>query len=53
MTFAEELAARLLAAHHWPASSIRRSSVPPVIALYMGLEIVARMRGGDSTGSMR
>ena len=22
-----------------------------VIALYMGLEIVARMRGGDSTGS--
>jgi AcrR family transcriptional regulator len=51
MTFAEELASRIL------AGSPLWGTVDPsvigsaVIALYMGLEIVARMRGGDSTGS--
>lgn len=39
------------------ASAVIAGTVDPsvigaaVIALYMGLEIVARMRGGDSTGS--
>ncbi len=51
MTFAEELAARLLAGS--PLAGFIDPSVigSAVIALYMGLEIVARMRGGDSTGS--
>lgn len=50
-TFAEQLASRILA-----GSPLAGVVDPPVIgsaviALYMGLEIVARMRGGDSTGS--
>jgi AcrR family transcriptional regulator len=51
MTFAEELAARILA--NSPLAGTVDPSVigSAVIALYMGLEIVARMRGGDSTGS--
>jgi AcrR family transcriptional regulator len=51
MTFAEELAARILAGSPL-AGTIDPSVIgSAVIALYMGLEIVARMRGGDSTGS--
>jgi AcrR family transcriptional regulator len=51
MTFAEQLAARILAGS--PLAGLIDPSVigSAVIALYMGLEIVARMRGGDSTGS--
>jgi AcrR family transcriptional regulator len=51
MTFAEQLAARILAGS--PLAGTVDPSVigSAVIALYMGLEIVARMRGGDSTGS--
>lgn len=51
ITFAEQLAARILAGSPL-AGAIDPSVVgSAVIALYMGLEIVARMRGGDSTGS--
>jgi AcrR family transcriptional regulator len=51
MIFAEELASRILADS--PLAGLVDPSVigSAVIALYMGLEIVARMRGGDSTGS--
>ena len=51
MTFAEQLAARILAGS--PLAGLIDPSVigSAVIALYMGLEIVARMRGGDSSGS--
>ena len=51
MVFAEELASRILAGS--PLAGLIDPSVigSAVIALYMGLEIVARMRGGDSTGS--
>jgi AcrR family transcriptional regulator len=51
MTFAEHLATRILAGS--PLAGLIDPSVigSAVIALYMGLEIVARMRGGDSTGS--
>jgi AcrR family transcriptional regulator len=51
MTFAEQLASRILAGS--PLAGVVDPSVigSAVIALYMGLEIVARMRGGDSTGS--
>ena len=51
MTFAEQLASRILAGS--PLEGVVDPSVigSAVIALYMGLEIVARMRGGDSTGS--
>ena len=51
MTFAEQLASRILAGS--PLVGLVDPSVigSAVIALYMGLEIVARMRGGDSTGS--
>jgi AcrR family transcriptional regulator len=51
MTFAEQLATRILAGS--PLAGFVDPSVigSAVIALYMGLEIVARMRGGDSTGS--
>jgi len=51
MTFAEHLASRILAGS--PLAGVVDPSVigSAVIALYMGLEIVARMRGGDSTGS--
>jgi AcrR family transcriptional regulator len=51
MTFAEQLASRILAGS--PLAGTVDPSVigSAVIALYMGLEIVARMRGGDSTGS--
>jgi AcrR family transcriptional regulator len=51
MIFAEELASRILAGS--PLAGLIDPSVigSAVIALYMGLEIVARMRGGDSTGS--
>ena len=51
MTFAEQLAARIV------AGSALAGLVDPavvgsaVIALYMGLEIVARMQGGDTSGS--
>jgi AcrR family transcriptional regulator len=51
MTFAELLAGRILAGSPL-AGSVDPSVIgSAVIALYMGLEIVARMRGGDSTGS--
>jgi AcrR family transcriptional regulator len=51
MLFAEELAARILAGS--PLAGTVDPSVigSAVIALYMGLEIVSRMRGGDSSGS--
>ena len=51
MTFAEQLASRVLAGS--PLVGFIDASVigSAVIALYMGLEIVARMRGGDSSGS--
>jgi AcrR family transcriptional regulator len=51
MTFAEELAARLVAGS--PAEGLVDPAAigSAVIALYLGLEIVARMRGGDTTGS--
>jgi AcrR family transcriptional regulator len=51
MTFAEQLAMRVLAGS--PLAGFIDPSVigSAVIALYMGLEIVARMRGGDSSGS--
>jgi AcrR family transcriptional regulator len=51
MTFAEGLSSRILAGS--PLAGLIDPSVvgSAVIALYMGLEIVARMRGGDSTGS--
>jgi AcrR family transcriptional regulator len=51
MTFAEQLASRILAGS--PLAGLVDPSVigSAVIALYLGLEIVARMRGGDSTGS--
>jgi AcrR family transcriptional regulator len=51
MIFAEQLASRILAGS--PLGGFIDPSVigSAVIALYMGLEIVARMRGGDSTGS--
>jgi AcrR family transcriptional regulator len=51
MIFAEQLASRILAGS--PLAGLIDPSVigSAVIALYMGLEIVARMRGGDSTGS--
>ncbi len=51
MTFAEQLAERILAGS--PLAGLIDPSVigSAVIALYMGLEIVARMRGGDSSGS--
>jgi AcrR family transcriptional regulator len=51
MTFAEQLASRILAGS--PLAGLIDPSVigSAVIALYMGLEIVARMRAGDSTGS--
>lgn len=51
MTFAEQLASRILAGSQL-AGVVDPSVIgAAVIALYMGLEIVARMRGGDSTGS--
>jgi AcrR family transcriptional regulator len=51
MTLAEQLAARILTGS--PLAGVVDPSVigSAVIALYMGLEIVSRMRGGDSTGS--
>jgi AcrR family transcriptional regulator len=51
LTFAEQLAARIIAGS--PLAGFVDPSVigSAVIALYMGLEIVARMRGGDSSGS--
>lgn len=51
MTFAEQLAQRLVAGS--PLAGLVDPAVigSAVIALYMGLEIVARMRGGDTTGS--
>jgi AcrR family transcriptional regulator len=51
MIFAEELASRILAGSPL-AGQIDPSVIgSAVIALYMGLEIVKRMRGGNSTGS--
>jgi AcrR family transcriptional regulator len=51
MTFAELLAARIIAGS--PLAGFVDPAVigSAVVALYMGLEIVARMRGGDSSGS--
>jgi AcrR family transcriptional regulator len=51
MTFAEELAARIVAGS--PLAGLVNPSVVAsgVIALYLGLEIVARMQGGDTSGS--
>ncbi len=51
MTFAERLAQRLVAGS--PLAGLVDPSVigSAVIALYMGLEIVARMQGGDTSGS--
>lgn len=51
MTFAEQLAGRLIAGS--PLAGLIDPAVvgSAVIALYLGLEIVARMRGGDTTGS--
>ena len=51
MTFAERLAARIIAGS--PLAGFVDPAVigSAVVALYMGLEIVARMRGGDSSGS--
>lgn len=51
MTFAEELTSRLVAGS--PLAGVVNPAVigSAVIALYLGLEIVARMRGGDTTGS--
>ncbi len=51
MVFAEELASRILAGSPLEGSINPAVIGSAVIALYMGLEIVARMRGGDSTGS--
>jgi AcrR family transcriptional regulator len=51
MTFAEELASRILAGSPLAGTVDPAVVGSAVIALYMGLEIVARMRGGDSTGS--
>ena len=51
ITFAEALATRLLAGS--PLVGLINPGVvgSAVIALYLGLEIVARMRGGDTSGS--
>jgi AcrR family transcriptional regulator len=51
MTFAERLAARIMVGS--PLAGFVDPAVigSAVVALYMGLEIVARMRGGDSSGS--
>ena len=51
MTFAEQLAARIMAGS--PLAQLVDPAVvgSAVIALYMGLEIVARMQGGDTSGS--
>jgi AcrR family transcriptional regulator len=51
MTFAEELSSRLLAGS--PLAGLIDPAVigSAVIALYLGLEIVARMRAGDTSGS--
>jgi AcrR family transcriptional regulator len=51
MTFAEQLAARIVGGS--PLAGLVDPAVvgSAVIALYMGLEIVARMRGGDTSGS--
>ncbi len=51
MTFAEELAERIMTGS--PLAGLVAPSVigSAAIALYMGLEIVARMRGGDTGGS--
>lgn len=51
MTFAEQLATRIVAGS--PLAGLVDPGVigSAVIALYMGLEIVARMQGGDTSGS--
>ncbi len=51
MTFAERLAARIVAGS--PLAGLIDPAVvgSGVIALYLGLEIVARMQGGDTSGS--
>jgi len=51
MTFAEQLAARIVAGS--PLAGLVDPAVvgSAVIALYMGLEIVTRMQGGDTSGS--
>ena len=51
MTFAEQLAARIMSGS--PLANLVDPAVigSAVIALYMGLEIVARMQGGDTSGS--
>jgi AcrR family transcriptional regulator len=51
MTFAEQLAQRIMSGS--PLANLVDPAVigSAVIALYMGLEIVARMQGGDTSGS--
>jgi AcrR family transcriptional regulator len=51
MTFAQQLAARIMAGS--PLAGLVDPAVvgSAVIALYMGLEIVTRMQGGDASGS--
>ncbi len=51
MTFAEQLAERIMSGS--PLANLVDPAVigSAVIALYMGLEIVARMQGGDTSGS--
>src|SRR5580700_5019375 len=51
VTFAEQLAARIIAGSPFAGFVDPAVIGSAVIALYMGLEIVARMRGGDSSGS--
>lgn len=51
MTFAEQLAARIMGGS--PLAGMVDPAIvgSAVIALYMGLEIVTRMQGGDTSGS--
>ncbi|MBJ7593436.1 MAG: TetR/AcrR family transcriptional regulator [Candidatus Dormibacteraeota bacterium] len=51
MTFAEALAQRIVAGSPLAGRLDPGVIGSAVIALYMGLEIVARMRGGDTSGS--
>jgi AcrR family transcriptional regulator len=51
MTFAERLATRIIAGSQLAGFVDPAVIGSAVVGLYMGLEIVARMRGGDSSGS--
>ena len=50
-TFAEQLATRIIAGSALDGLVDASVIGSAVIAMYLGLEIVARMRGGDTTGS--